>query len=108
MKTFWVSWYDHLYGKWEWHGPWWVSGYRLSDDAGIVCAAVSAKSEQAAREAIFEAHDERPADLDFRFVEERDCDWNPLANDGGRFPPRNWMRWPMTSEQNKKCISEGY
>lgn len=91
MKSYWLSWYDTLYGKWELHSPWWVSGYRVADEARTICAAVRAPDEESAKRLIVMAHDEpRPRDLEWRFVDERPDDWSPF-ND--RFPRADWMKW---------------
>lgn len=102
MNNYWISWYylppKRAWG-WEYHGPWWVSGVRDADDAVTICAAVQAESEDDAMEAIYLAYDQRPENIDFRFVEDRGRDWNPLDL-GGRFPAADWMVWPMNAEKN--------
>lgn len=97
MKRYWVSWYDQLYGKWELHSPWWVSGQLMSDDARTICAAVRAPDEDSARRLIIMAHDNptRPDDLEWRFVNERAPDWSPFCD---RFPKADWMKWPTEAE----------
>ena len=100
MKQFWVSWYHRPnIGAFELHSPWWVSGYKppngdmdAPDEAWepSVCAAVRAESEEAAQEAIYACYDVRPANLEVRFVEERDADWTPFCD---RFRKADWMKW---------------
>lgn len=91
MKSYWVSWYDTLYGKWEMASPWWLSGERGSDGAMTICAALRAPDEESAKRLIIMAHDEpRPRDLEWRFVTEQSDDWSPF-ND--RFQKADWMKW---------------
>lgn len=90
-KRWWVSWYwCHDDGSFEIYSPWWFTG---SDMYGrdTVCAALLAPNEDAAREQIFAAYDERPDDLEFRFVDVRPDDWSPFCD---RFQRGPWMRWP--------------
>lgn len=95
MKPFWISfWYaESELPKFEYHGPWWISGER-DDGCQSICAAVMAKDEPSAKTVIREAHDDKKSPAEWRFVEEQAADWNPLANAGGRFPPKKWMQWP--------------
>lgn len=90
-RRFWVSWYA-THGAFEYHGPWWISGQRMADDAATVCAAVIAADEQAAREIIAAAHDKQvdPSMIEWRFVEIKPADWSPF---GERFPRADWMQW---------------
>lgn len=89
MKNFWVSWYGSKI-PFTLDSPWWVSGYRMSDDSPTICAAVRASSERAAKAVVIAAHSTPPDDLEWRFVNGRDTDWTPF-ND--RFPKASWMRW---------------
>lgn len=96
MTNYWISWYGK--GEWELHWPWWVSGYRMDgdEDAGTpdtptICAAVQAANEEAAKEIILAAHDTRPDNIEWRFVNERPAGWTPFC---GRFPRADWMKWP--------------
>lgn len=92
-KNWWVSWYDTRYGKWEYHGPWWVSGERCDDGAKTICAAVRAPTEEAAKRIIMDSHDApKPGNLEWRFIEEQASDWNPY-ND--RFRKAGWMKWSL-------------
>lgn len=89
---FWVSWYARAeYGEFELHSPWWISGWRLSDDARTICAAVMASDEEAAQEAVYASYDVRPSGIEFRFVEPQDSYWIQFSD---RFPRADWMRWP--------------
>lgn len=97
MKNYWVSWYcpPNVMGKFELHSPWWVSGFRMSDDAETVCAAIQAVSEDQARLKIVMSHDAdfvkwASEGIEWRFVNERPDDWTPY---GDRFPSDDWMVW---------------
>jgi hypothetical protein len=93
-NRWWVSWYaTKSAGPFTLHTPWWESGWRMSDDAGTVVAAVLAPTEDAAKEVVLAAHDARPAALEWRFVNSRPADWTPFCD---RFQRANWMRWPET------------
>lgn len=100
MKKYWVSWYSpaDLWGKFELHAPWWVSGERCADGAHTICAAIQAENETTAMDAALSSYDEpRPAGLDWRFVEERPADWSPFNS---RFPRADWMKWPEEVQSN--------
>lgn len=92
MKRFWLSWYqpERLSG-FEYHGPWWETGWRGTDGAATICAAVIAASAEAAKEVILATFDERPSDLEWRFIDERSGDWSPFCS---RFARGDWMQWP--------------
>lgn len=93
MKNYWLSWYVGPSDGFELNWPWWVSGSRDSDGAQTICVAIRAGSENAAREAVLASYDERPAALDWRFVEERPADWTPYCD---RFRQAKWMpEWPV-------------
>lgn len=88
MKNFWLSWWWlDADGAFELHWPWWISGWRESDEASV-CAAVRAESEDAARELVLASYDKRPGNVEFRFVEERPDDWTPYNS---RFKQGDWM-----------------
>lgn len=93
MKSFWISWWHDIekLGEFELHSPWWRSGIRMSDDAESICAAIQGYDEAQAKERVLMSYDERPEDLEWRFVEERPDDWSPFS---GRFPRAAWMQWP--------------
>lgn len=94
-KYYWLSWYhEGELGTFELHRPWWVSGYRGSDDAATICAAVVATSEYHARNIIDRSYDSPPGQLEFRFVEEQAPGWWPFCD---RFRRAAWMRWPEES-----------
>lgn len=94
IKRWWVSWYHNdAHGPFEIHTPWWWT----SNTA--VCAAILAPDVEAARKAIYDAYDNPPAFLAWRFVEPRPNDWSPWNLAPGvigesRFQPRDWMKWP--------------
>lgn len=91
-KAFWLSWYNvQSIETFELHRPWWISGYRDSDDAETVCAAIIAPDEKRAKALILAAYDKPPKSVEWRFCEERPNDWTPF-ND--RFQRADWMRWP--------------
>lgn len=100
MKNFWVSWYSSD-TPWTLHSPWWISGTRhvanrLAFDEGwdqpIICAAIRANDKQHAADLIADAHDTRPTDLEWRFLDERPNEWMPFSE---RFPRAAWMEWPV-------------
>lgn len=105
-KNWWLSWYSTPdTGAYTLHWPWWVSGARIVADRyafdegreePTICAAVQADSEEAAKEIILAAHDRRPANIEWRFCEERPADWSPFGSD--RFPRDSWMHWPTTPD----------
>lgn len=93
--AWWISWYSvKPLSTFELHSPWWVSGYRCSDDAETVCAAIYAADEDQARAIIRAAYDDDPGELEFRFVEE--LTQSPFS---GRFPKATWMAW----EDGRTC-----
>lgn len=97
LKNWWVSWYAPAAESkigFEYHGPWWVTGSRGTQDT--VVAAVQAPTADAARQVIIDTHDAGLTWLEWRFVEEHPADWNPFASD--RFPRADWMRWPYPAE----------
>jgi len=95
LRPYWVSWYaTKQTGSWELHAPWWRTGWRQSDDGPddcTICAAVMAADEDGAKAIIRHAHDNPNVELEWRFVEERDREWQPFSD---RFPRAAWMRWP--------------
>ncbi|HEY9417904.1 MAG TPA: hypothetical protein VIQ30_24355 [Pseudonocardia sp.] len=86
---YWVSWWCQT--AFEYHGPWWISGEGPLGSS--VVAAVHAVSEREAMRVIEDAHDNGGAEIEWRFVDEREPDWSPFASD--RFPRAEWMRWPV-------------
>lgn len=101
MKPFWVSWYQRpdKHGSFTWHGPWWISGYRLEPEAATICAAVMAKGPNHAKKLIRLAHDYKRLRVEWRFAEERPADWSPF---NGRFPRAKWMQWPWPKAAKAK------
>lgn len=101
LKRFWVSWYaTRRNGPFTLHAPWWISGVRCSDDAKVVCAAILAKDEAAAKEAILVAHYTRPREVELRFCSEKPGDWDPFCD---RFPRAAWMKWPDKKTKKKRA-----
>jgi len=103
VKNYWLSWYcpPHLMGKFELHWPWWISGLRVDDEHEVICAAVRAEDEEAAKRIIIDAHDEpRPVDLEWRFVAEKPDDWSPFDD---RFQKANWMQWQAAEMPPRKA-----
>jgi hypothetical protein len=98
LRSWWVSWYGipGVAGEFEYHGPWWITGSR--GDWPTIVAAVQAPTEGAARGVILSSYDSEPADLEWRFVEERPADWDPFDGTSDRFPRADWMRWPYPAE----------
>lgn len=92
LKRFWISWYEPHIEKFEYHGPWWISGQLFDGSLDTVCAAVIAKDEESARQKMLNCYDDKrvPA-FNWRFCEERPDDWEPF---NGRFPRADWMKWP--------------
>ena len=79
----------------EYHGPWWISGYAPDAEGDytvhIICAAVVAASEDAARRVIVAAFDDGHTLAEWSFSSSRDADWEPFSD---RFSRASWMRWP--------------
>lgn len=95
MANFWVSWFhEPEFGPFTVFTPWWVSGCAIvhEHETPIVCAAVIAADEAAAREHIRACIDKHPDNIEFRFVEARPASWSPFCD---RFPKADWMRWPL-------------
>lgn len=83
----WVSWTG--VESFTYHGPWWCSGYDARDRP-IFCAAIAARTEDAAQSTVEKAYDEF-SDLEWRFVKEQPAERSPFTD---RFPRASWMRWP--------------
>ena len=94
MARFWISWVQDT----EDHRPlayppnksvlgWWCSGYDAYDRP-VICAAVEARQEADARDAILKEWPEALNAGDWRFFERRQDDFAP----GDRFPLSDWMR----------------
>lgn len=95
MKNYWISWYHHMDdGPFEYHGPWWVSGFAFDPDRDIIVAAIQAESEDAAWTFLQNIYDTPLEDIDRRFINEQEDDWNPLEL-SDRFPAADWMKWPV-------------
>ena len=88
-QAWWISWYNTApLSSFELHSPWWVSGYRCSDDAETIVAAVRAVDETAAWAQVQDAYDDEPDSLERRFTEPLTA--SPFT---GRFPQAGWMAW---------------
>ena len=89
MKRFWLSWYacrEFIYD-----GPWWISGYTTDadgSDVAVICAAVEAVSEEAAKRTIESASN--GGLIEWRFCTEKSDDWDPFCD---RFPRTCGMNW---------------
>ena len=92
-RRWWVSWYSptELYGKFELHSPWWISGETGDGAQHTICAAIEAHSEGDAKQIVKECYDDCPPPITFRFVDEQPADWQPYTD---RFPKADWMQWP--------------
>jgi hypothetical protein len=101
MKRWWVSWLSptELYGKFELHFPWWVSGETWDGSKQTICAAIHAYTQEEAQQIVKECYDDCPPPIEWRFVRERPEDWSPF-ND--RFPKADWMQWPPVTEMALK------
>ncbi len=100
MKYRWLSWYavpDTVTenGDFELYYPWWISGYRCSDGAAVICAAIPL-DRSAAIEAVFDSYDERPGRIEWRFNDE--ADGSPFCD---RFPRAAWMKWAPVLDRKK-------
>lgn len=97
MKRWWVSFWSVDPSRWEYHGPWWMTGERSSGEDLVehsICAAVVAVDEDAAKAVISAAHD-TPSEIEWRFLSSRPDDWEPFAD---RFRRKDWMRWPWPEQ----------
>jgi len=91
VKKFWLSWYSNA-EAFTLDTPWWISGYRVFNDEfhqPTICAAVRAESKEAAKEIILAAHDARPSNFEWRFIEECPAYWSPVTY---RFLRADWMQ----------------
>ncbi len=75
----------------EYHGPWWVSGYD-ENDSQIICAAVMATDVGAAYETLRLAYDDQARP---KAVIERFCAALEGAVFSDRFKRADWMLWPF-------------
>jgi hypothetical protein len=89
-NRWWCRWYTPDPPAFEYHGPWWESGW--TESAAVLVAAVVADSEDGARRVIEQAHDNGAAGIaEWSFVNPRAGDWEPFCD---RFPRAPWMKWP--------------
>jgi hypothetical protein len=105
MKNYWVRFFmkaaDHAH--FEYHGPWWVSGYTADCEQEIVCAAVRARGAGHAAAIINAAFDARHKPVKVDFVEMRPEGWEPFCD---RFGRRDWMQWPEVTGRNAKASKQ--
>jgi hypothetical protein len=101
LKSYWLSWYaTHENGCFWLDWPWWISGFRFTDDADTICAAVRAPSEEAAKQLIVGAHDNPPPELEWRFCHERPASWSPYCD---RFPKGSGKtKWQSTKPEGER------
>lgn len=102
MTRFWLSWYDRDPDPRPLHDPpneavlgWWISG--STDEETIICAVVSASTED-------EAWDAVAIDWPFETVRRRFCeDKGPSFVPGDRFPThdRKWCKRRFSKEAVK-------
>ena len=89
----------------EYHGPWWISGTTMDDDEqSIVCCAVQASNEDAAKRTVDECFDPGHAMKQWDGAIKRGPEWEPFID---RFPRRSWMRWPFPISCNPTPGGEG-
>jgi len=94
MKYQWISWYwTKEMGGFELHYPWWSSGWRCSDEAETICAAIPVETESEAEEIILASYDKRPKNVEWRFNNLKEAK-GPFCD---RFPRAKWMKWPKAS-----------
>lgn len=94
MKRWWLSWEHPVsHGPFTLTAPWWISGFcdSVEGSTDMICAAVTAPDEAAAKNIIRTAHDKDPGEIEWRFCDERADDWSPFCD---RFPQAKWMTWP--------------
>ncbi len=93
LKPYWLSWTSKT-EAFVMYFPWWISGYECheKEDRPTICAAVWARSQQAAKDIIKNSHFEQSdgLNIEYRFCEERPLDWSPFCD---RFPRGDWMIW---------------
>jgi len=97
MRSWWMRFYVDAaeMPHFEYHGPWWTSGYAPDADGNytrhIICAAVVAASEVDARRVIEGAFDAGHTLAQWDASMLTRPDWTPFSD---RFPREEWMRWP--------------
>jgi len=88
MKYRRISWYStEEMGAYTLKFPWWISGYRCSDDASVIVAAIPLGRKEAI-EAVLSAYDKRPGIVEWRFNNEHEGEpWSAYqVSDVGRGP----------------------
>jgi hypothetical protein len=92
MAAYWVSWvHSRDLGPFLLNSPWWVSGSTVA--GATICAAVSADSEQEAKDMIVNSFDIPVPSFHvaWRFITAKPDNWSPFSS---RFERAAWMRWP--------------
>ena len=84
-----VRWYDKGYGPFSLYTPWWISGYDF-DNNTVFLAAIKAYSTDHVREIIYGCYDEKPDEIEFSFIGEKEDGWEGPTFD--RFSWEDWMR----------------
>lgn len=98
MLRFWVSWYhEEPFGELKLEFPWWTTGWRCSDYADTICAAVIAPTQEGAEEIIYKACEFRPEVIEFRFVDSKPDDWIPF-NERFRSGKEKWRKWANATD----------
>lgn len=95
LNEYWCRWTSTMsVESFEYHGPWWISGYSSYGNPTI-CAAICAESEEEALKAFCSSYDKAPLGLlDFS------CDPLKMSDPfTSRFPKRDWMIWPITPKE---------
>jgi len=102
---YWVSFWSADPSKWEYHGPWWVTGYRDVEDSQqeSICAAVVADNDDHARRIIEDAHDKGHAPVEWRFITENEPTWSPFMA-VARVEPRR-IRAAVGAERPMKSLA---
>jgi len=83
VKKFWVSWYTctKTMGPFTLYTPWWISGETDEEPArSIVCAAIKARDDSHVRELIHNGYDKSSGSVEFRFIIEKNDDWEPYTD----------------------------
>lgn len=89
LKKYWISWYhEQCFSPFEIDTAFWSTGWRVSDYAETICAAIYATSQTNAYDTIIKSYDEKPDIIDFRFCEKKPRNWTPYDE---RFYQASWM-----------------
>jgi hypothetical protein len=105
MSRYWISFEvpTDLMSQFEYHGPWWISGFSLDETIQTVCAAMIADNPREAEQAFRSAFDDPKVALgELRFCSDKGDDWEPFCD---RFPRAKWMQWPITVKEAARLRS---